>query len=175
MPDLFDRTILINGASKAYSMTGWRIGYAAGPLEVIKAMSGVQSHSTSNASSVAQYAAIEAYHGPQQEVDRMVAAFRERRDVIVGLLQDLPGVTCNVPGGAFYAFPNVKGVLHKRYGDRAITSSLDLSRFLLESVYVATVPGEAFGIPGYLRLSYACDMETIHAGLARIKEALARS
>lgn len=175
VPDLFDRTILINGASKAYSMTGWRIGYAAGPLEVIKAMSGVQSHSTSNASSVAQYAAIEAYHGPQQEVDRMVAAFRERRDVIVGLLQDLPGVTCNVPGGAFYAFPNVKGVLHKRYGDRAITSSLDLSRFLLESVYVATVPGEAFGIPGYLRLSYACDMETIHAGLARIKEALARS
>jgi aspartate aminotransferase len=175
VPDLFDRTILINGASKAYSMTGWRIGYAAGPIEVIRAMAGVQSHSTSNASSVAQYAAIEAFHGPQDEVDRMVAAFRERRDVIVDLLQAIPGVTCAVPDGAFYAFPNVKGVLHRSYGDRVITSSLDLSRFLLESVYVATVPGEAFGLPGYLRLSYACDMETIHTGLARITEALARN
>jgi aspartate aminotransferase len=105
----------------------------------------------------------------------MVAAFRERRDVIVDLLQAIPGVTCAVPDGAFYAFPNVKGVLHRSYGDRVITSSLDLSRFLLESVYVATVPGEAFGLPGYLRLSYACDMETIHTGLARITEALARN
>jgi aspartate aminotransferase len=175
VPDLFDRTILINGASKAYSMTGWRIGYAAGPIEVIRAMAGVQSHSTSNASSVAQYAAIEAFQGPQDEVDRMVAAFRERRDVIVDLLQAIPGVSCALPDGAFYAFPNVKGVLHRSYGDRVITSSLDLSRFLLESVYVATVPGEAFGLPGYLRLSYACDLETIHTGLARITEALARN
>jgi aspartate aminotransferase len=175
VPGIFDRTVLINGASKSYSMTGWRIGYAAGPLEVIRAMAGVQSHSTSNASSVAQYAAVEAFHGPQHEVDRMTAAFKERRDVIVALLNKVNGVTCALPDGAFYAFPNVKGALHRRYGERMVTSSLDLASYLLDTVYVATVPGEAFGMPGYLRLSYACDMDSIREGLRRIKEALAHT
>lgn len=174
-PDLYDRTVLINGASKAYSMTGWRIGFAAGPLQVIKAMGTVQSHSTSNASSVGQYAAVEAFGGPQGAVEQMTAAFKERRDVIVRLLNDLPGVSCLVPDGAFYAFPNVRGVLGRPLGGRAIDSSLDLATYLLEKVYVATVPGEAFGMPGYLRLSYACSMSTIREGLSRIQSALAAS
>ena len=172
-PELYERTVLINGASKAYSMTGWRIGFAAGPLEIIKAMGAIQSHSTSNASSVAQYAAVEAFGGPQRAVDQMAAAFQERRDVIVRLLNDLPGVSCLVPDGAFYAFPNVKGVLGRSIGGHTIESSLDLANYLLEKVYVATVPGEAFGMPGYLRLSYACSMSTIREGLSRIQSALA--
>jgi aspartate aminotransferase len=170
--DLFDRTIVINGASKAYSMTGWRIGYAAGPLEVIRAMGKVQSHSTSNAASISQYAAVEAFHGPQDTVDAMVEAFRERRDAIVSLLNGIPGVRCRVPEGAFYAFPNVQGVLGKTLQGHHIETSLDLATYLLETAYVATVPGEAFGMPGYLRLSYACGMETIREGVARIAAAL---
>lgn len=172
VPDFMDRTILINGASKAYSMTGWRIGFAAGPLEAIKAMSSVQSHSTSNAASISQYAALEAFRGPQQAVDRMAEAFRERRDVIVSLLNEIPGVRCATPDGAFYVFPNVTGVLGKRLGGKQIASSLDLATHLLESALVATVPGEAFGTPGYLRLSYACGMSTIREGIARLKAAL---
>jgi aspartate aminotransferase len=173
VPDMFDHTILINGASKAYSMTGWRIGFAAGPLQVIKAMNGVQSHSTSNASSISQYAAVEAFHGPQDSVASMSASFKERRDVIVTLLNDIPGLQCGMPDGAFYAFPNVSGVLNQTFGDKQIRSSLELATYLLDTAYVATVPGEAFGAPGYLRLSYACGMEAIQEGLARIKSTLA--
>jgi aspartate aminotransferase len=173
VPDMFDRTILVNGASKAYSMTGWRIGFAAGPLPAIKAMNGVQSHSTSNASSIAQYAAVEAFHGPQDAVNSMSAAFKERRDVIAALLNDIPGVRCMVPDGAFYVFPNVTGVLGRTIGGTFINSSLELAAHLLDTAYVATVPGEAFGAPGHLRLSYACGMEAIQEGLARIKSALA--
>jgi aspartate aminotransferase len=172
-PDLFDRTILINGASKAYSMTGWRIGFAAGPLEVIKAMNAIQSHSTSNAATISQYAALTAFRGPQEPVDAMAAAFKERRDVIVGLLNEIPGVRCALPDGAFYAFPDVRDALGRSLNGRCIESSLDLAGYLLESAYVATVPGEAFGTPGYLRLSYACGMETIREGVARIAAALA--
>jgi aspartate aminotransferase len=175
VPALADRTVLINGASKSYSMTGWRIGFAAGPLPVIKAMAGIQSHSTSNATSVAQYAAVEAFQGPQDAVDQMARAFKERRDVIVGLLNEIPGVRCAMPEGAFYAFPNVQGVLGRSMGGHVINSSLDLANYLLEKAYVATVPGEAFGTPGYLRLSYACGMDAIHAGLTRIKETLTPS
>jgi len=171
-PELIERTLLINGASKAYSMTGWRIGFAAGPLPVIKAMGTIQSHSTSNASSVAQYAALEAYSGPQEAVDLMTAAFRERRDVIVGLLNNIPGISCPMPDGAFYVFPNVQGALGRTYGGQAVESSLELATYLLEKAYVATVPGEAFGVPGFLRLSYACSMPTITEGIERIKAAL---
>ena len=152
VPELRDRTILINGASKSYSMTGWRIGFAAG-----------------------QYAAVEAFGGPQAEVDAMVRTFKERRDVIVTLLNAIPGVRCAVPDGAFYAFPNVEGVLHRSYGDRRIETSLELAAYLLEQAYVATVPGEAFGAPGYLRLSYACGMPTIEEGLARMRTALSEA
>ncbi|MGH2411410.1 MAG: pyridoxal phosphate-dependent aminotransferase [Chloroflexota bacterium] len=175
VPALAGRTVLINGASKSYSMTGWRIGFAAGPLPVIKAMAGIQSHSTSNATSVAQYAAVEAFRGPQGAVDEMARAFKERRDVIVGLLNGIPGVRCALPEGAFYAFPNVQGVLGRSLGGQLINSSLDLANYLLEKAYVATVPGEAFGTPGYLRLSYACGMDAIHAGLTRMKETLTPS
>jgi aspartate aminotransferase len=172
VPELIDRTILINGASKAYSMTGWRIGFAAGPLNVIKAMNGVQSHSTSNANTIAQYAAVEAFHGPQDEVDKMSAAFKERRDVIVSLLNEIPGVRCALPDGAFYVFPNVQGVLGRLIDGQPVNTSLELATYLLEKAYVATVPGEAFGSPGYLRMSYACGMESIHEGVARLKRAL---
>lgn len=175
VPALAGRTVLINGASKSYSMTGWRIGFAAGPAPVIKAMAGIQSHSTSNATSVAQYAAVEAFQGPQDAVDQMARAFKERRDVIVGLLNEIPGVQCVVPEGAFYAFPNVQGVLGRSMSGHMINSSLDLANHLLEKAYVATVPGEAFGTPGYLRLSYACGMDAIHAGLTRMKETLTPS
>lgn len=175
VPTLSDRTVLINGASKAYSMTGWRIGFAAGPLPVIKAMAGIQSHSTSNATSIAQHAAVEAFQGPQEAVDDMARAFKERRDVIVGLLNGIPGVRCALPEGAFYAFPNVRGVLGRSIGGHVVHSSLDLATYLLEKAYVATVPGEAFGTPGYLRLSYACGMNEIREGLARIKETLTTS
>jgi aspartate aminotransferase len=175
VPDMFDRTILINGASKAYSMTGWRIGFAAGPIEVIRAMNGIQSHSTSNASSIAQYAAVEAFHGPQGAVDTMREAFQQRRDVIVSLLSEIPGIQCSVPAGAFYVFPNVQEVLGGSFGGKTIVSSLDLATHLLESAYVATVPGEAFGAPGYLRLSYACSMQSIREGVGRIKDALSKA
>ncbi len=175
VPALLDRGILINGASKAYSMTGWRIGFAAGPEAVIKAMSGIQSHSTSNAVTIAQYAAVEAFRGPQGAVDEMTQAFKERRDVIVRLLNEIPGISCPTPDGAFYVFPNVQGVLGKPLGGRTIATSLDLATYLLEKAYVATVPGEAFGTPGFLRLSYACGMESIHSGIARIKETLSGS
>lgn len=172
VPDLFDRTVLINGASKAYSMTGWRIGFAAGPLEVIAAMNDLKSHTSSNATSIAQYAAVEAFRGPQHAVGEMCAAFRERRDLIVRLLNEIPGIRCAQPDGAFYAFPNVSGVLEQRLGGRPIATSLDLASYLLDVAYVATVPGEAFGAPGYLRLSYACGLSTIREGLARVKDAL---
>ena len=173
VPEMLDRTILINGASKAYSMTGWRIGFAAGPREVIAAMNKVQSHSTSNANSIAQYAAVEAFGGSQTAVESMVAAFKERRGVIVALLNGIPGIRCLEPAGAFYAFPNVRGVLGRSYGGQRIDSSLDLATYLLERAYVATVPGEAFGMPGYLRLSYACSMSTIREGIDRIAKTLA--
>ncbi len=175
VPSFYDRTILINGASKAYSMTGWRIGYAAGPLAVIKAMNDIKSHSSSNASTVAQYAAYEAFNGSQQAVRDMTSAFKKRRDVIVRLLNEIPGIRCATPAGAFYAFPNVKGVLGKTLAGVPVTSSLEFATYLLEKAYVATVPGEAFGTPGFLRMSYACDMESIEAGLARIRETLSAS
>ncbi len=173
VPELADRTILINGASKSYSMTGWRIGFAAGPTDIIEAMNSIQSHSTSNASTVSQYAALEAFSGPQTEVARMCEAFKERRDMMVGLLNDIPGFRCSLPSGAFYAFPNVAGVLGRTYGSSVVDTSMELAAYLLERVYVATVPGEAFGAPGYLRLSYACGTPAIQEGIGRIHQTLA--
>jgi aspartate aminotransferase len=173
VPGLVERTILVNGVSKSYSMTGWRIGFAAGPPDAIRAMNLIQSHSTSNANSIAQYAALEAYRGPQDSVDDMRDEFRARRDAIVALLNRIPGVDCRVPDGAFYVFPSVKGALGRRYGEHIIENSLELATWLLENAYVATVPGEAFGAPGYLRLSYACGLQAIREGIARIADALA--
>ena len=173
-PDLADRTIIINGLSKTYSMTGWRIGYAAGPEGAIRAMAKIQSHSTSHPSSISQHAALKAYTTDlSSEVATMVAAFRERRDWIVAALNEIPGVTCLTPDGAFYVFPDFSGVLGRPLKNGQVCqTTAELAEYLLEQVKVGIIQGEAFGAPGYARLSYALSLEKIQEGVGRIKEAL---
>ncbi|MBI5287053.1 MAG: pyridoxal phosphate-dependent aminotransferase [Deltaproteobacteria bacterium] len=166
------QTIVLNGVSKTYSMTGWRIGYAAGSKELIKAMTDIQSQSTSNPTSIAQKASIEALMGPQDSVRRMVKEFDERRKVIVDGLNSIKGIRCPVPTGAFYVFPNISRFFGRRYKDKVIRSSSDFADFLLEEAEVTVVPGEAFERVGHIRLSYATSMEDIKEGLKRIGEAL---
>jgi len=166
------RTVLVNSLSKAYSMTGWRVGYAAGPEEVTRAMDAFQSQVTSNPTSIAQRAAVAALTGPQDCVRQMREAFRERRDVIVAGLNGLPGVSCVLPGGAFYAFPNVSGCLGRALGRRLMRTAADLAEYLLEEAKVAVVPGREFGSDAHLRLSYATSEETIVEGVRRIGAAL---
>ncbi len=173
-PGLRDRTVIVNGVSKTYAMTGWRIGYAAGPAALIGAMEKLQSQSTSNPTSFAQKAAAEALVGPQDCVDEMIRAFAERRSILVNGLNRLPGVHCPLPQGAFYAFPNVSGVYGRRHGEASIDDSFSLARYLLEEARVAVVPGAPFGSDAHVRLSYATSVETIEKGLARIGEALAQ-
>lgn len=168
-PEVGQRTVVINGVSKAYAMTGWRIGYAAGPKPIIKAMVNLQSHSTSNPTSIAQKAAQAALEGDQSPVETMRQAFDERRRYILQRLQALPGVSCPVPGGAFYVFPRISAIFGKTHNGRTIHSSADLATALLEEVHVALVPGDAFGAEGYVRLSYATSMENIREGLDRIE------
>ena len=164
LPEALRRRVLVAGSlSKTYAMTGWRIGYALGPREWIKAMTCVQSHSTSNPTSISQQAAIEALTGSQDSVARMLQAYNERRDWLIPALNDLPGVTCATPEGAFYAFPSVKGT--------GLTSE-ELTTRLLERAHVAVTPGDAFGAPGYLRLSYATSLEKLEAGVERIRGVL---
>ncbi|MDX1387717.1 MAG: pyridoxal phosphate-dependent aminotransferase [Acidobacteriota bacterium] len=167
------RTVVVNGMSKAFSMTGWRMGYAAGPYEIIKAMARIQSHSTSHATSISQWAALEALESAGPDVERMVAEFEGRRDVMHTRLAAIPGVSCFRPEGAFYMFPDVSGLLGRRSGDRALESSQDLSMFLLDEAAVAVVPGEGFGAPGHIRLSYAAPLDQIEDGMGRIERALA--
>ncbi|MBI5016667.1 MAG: pyridoxal phosphate-dependent aminotransferase [Deltaproteobacteria bacterium] len=174
-PSLRDRTVIVNGVSKTYAMTGWRIGYAAGPERLIQAMEDLQSQSTSNPTSFAQAGAVEALSGPQACVGEMVAAFDERRRLLVAGLDALPGVRCPLPQGAFYAFPNVSGV----YGSVTpsgveIRNSLTLAAYLLEEAQVAVVPGGPFGADDYIRLSYATSLDNIRKGLGRVAEALGR-
>ena len=169
-----DRTIIINGVSKAYAMTGWRIGYCAAPAAIAKAVSKLQGQYTSGASSIAQKAAEAAYTGPQDCVAEMCAAFRRRRDLVVGLASQIPGFRVNEPKGAFYLFPEVSGVLGKRFGDKVIATSGDLAMYLLEQAHVATVDGAAFCAPGYIRLSCATSDDNIRKAMARIKEASAK-
>jgi aspartate aminotransferase len=165
LPEALRRRVLVAGSlSKTYAMTGWRIGYALGPREWIKAMTCVQSHSTSNPTSISQQAAIEALTGPQESVAQMLQAYNERRDWLIPALNDLPGVTCATPQGAFYAFPSVKGT--------GVTSE-ELTTRLLEEAHVAVTPGDAFGAPGYLRLSYATSLEKLQTGVERIRGVLA--
>lgn len=168
---LRDRVIEVNGVSKAYAMTGWRIGYLAAPLPIAKAVSKLQGQTTSGASSIAQKAAEAAYNGPQQCVEDMRKAFEKRRDLIVNLAKEIPGWVCNVPQGAFYLFPEVSAYIGKKYGDKVIESSGDYVIYLLENAHVAAVDGAAFCAPGYLRLSYACSEEQIKEAMRRIKEA----
>ena len=168
------RTILVNSLSKAYAMTGWRVGYAAGPVEVVRAMDSFQSQVTSNPTSIAQRAAVAALTGPQDCVREMRAAFAKRRDAIVAALNGLPGVSCGLPGGAFYAFPNVAGRLTRRVGGRLLRTSTDLAEYLLDEAKVAVVPGAEFGSDAHLRLSYATSTEHILEGVRRMGEALRR-
>ncbi len=174
--DAYSRTVIVNGVSKTYSMTGWRIGYCAGPEDIIAACSKIQSQSTSNPTSFAQKGAVEALKGKQAEVERMRKAFDKRRKYIVKRLNAMPGVNCYDPEGAFYVLPNFDSYIGKSYradGKKArIKNDLDLADYLLGQALVAVVPGSAFGAEGYLRLSYATDMETIKKGLDRIEKAL---
>ena len=167
------RTIVVNGLSKSHAMTGWRVGFAAGPKEIIKAMTNIQSQSTSNPNSIAQKAAVEALTGPQGFIDIMRKEFDARRKFLVPELNSIPGVKCIVPTGAFYAFPNISGLFGKADGKPLFNSS-DLALYLLEQADVALVPGEAFGDDNHIRLSYATSMENLRKGIGRIKEALGR-
>ena len=173
-PELAGRVVVINGVSKAYAMTGWRIGYMAGPQEVAKAVSKLQSQYTSGPSSIAQKAAEAAYRGSQECVEDMRVAFERRRDLVVKLANEIPGLGVNRPDGAFYLFPEVSHYLGKSYGDRKIETSGDLAMYLLEVGHVATVDGAAFCCPGYIRLSYATSDDNIREAMRRIGEALAK-
>jgi aspartate aminotransferase len=169
-PEMKKLTVVVNGVSKPYSMTGWRIGYAAGPKEVIQAMSNLQDHSTSNPTSISQKAALEALKGPQDSVRKMVKAFAERRDCIVKRLNSIEGINCLTPEGAFYAFPNVSQLFGRKYGKHVIKDSFSLAELLLAEAKVAVVPGAVFGDDHYLRLSYATPMKDIERGMDRIEE-----
>jgi aspartate aminotransferase len=166
------QTIVLNGVSKTYAMTGWRIGYAAGPKELIKAMTNIQSQSTSNPTSISQKAAVEALNGPQKKVEEMRTEFDKRRMVIVNGLNAIKGIRCMLPPGSFYVFPNISRLLNKRFDGKMIKTSGDLAEFLLDAAEVAVVPGEAFGCDGHIRLSYATSMENIKEGLKRIEDAV---
>lgn len=175
-PDLAEQTLLVNGVSKSYAMTGWRIGYIAGHKEIIEAIKAIQSHSTTHPTSIAQYAALAAYT-PSAELDEIVrervGAFQERRDVIVAGLAAIPGVTCAIPDGAFYVFPNVAGLLNRPLnGGKVCQTSNELANYLLDHAQIGVVPGEAFGAPGYLRLSYAQSKANILEGLTRFAAAV---
>ncbi len=167
------RTIVVNGLSKSHAMTGWRVGFTAGPWEVIKAMTNIQSQSTSNPNSIAQKAAVEALTGPQDFIGMMRSEFDRRRKFLVVELNSIPDVRCVTPTGAFYAFPNISGLFGKAEG-KSIFTSADLALFLLEDANVALVPGDAFGEDNYIRLSYATSMENLKKGVERIREAVAR-
>ena len=174
-PSLKERILVINGVSKAYSMTGWRIGYGAGPEAVIKAISSVQSHSTSNPCSISQAASVEALNGDHAFLDEWKAAFVRRRDLVVGLLNDIDGLSCGTPEGAFYVFPSCKGLYGKTTpSGTTISSDTDFCAYLLEESLVAAVMGSAFGLDGYFRISYATSDEKLTEACARIKEAVSK-
>ncbi|WP_223577962.1 pyridoxal phosphate-dependent aminotransferase [Kangiella taiwanensis] len=165
-PELYDRTIVLNGVSKAYSMTGWRIGYAGGPANLIAAMKKIQSQSTSNPAAPSQAAATEALNGDQSCIKPMLDAFKKRHDYLLNELNAIEGITCLPSDGTFYAFPNVQGLINKH----GCESDLDLAELLIEKVDLALVPGSAFGAPGHMRLSYAASMETLEKAIERLKK-----
>ena len=163
---LKDRTLTMNGVSKSYAMTGWRIGYAAGPSDIITAIRKIQSQSTSNPSSISQAAAVEALNGQQNFIEERAAAFKERRDFVVNSLNNIKGIKCLIPNGAFYVFPSCKGLLNKK---TKIKTDTDFVKKLLEKEMVAVVQGSAFGLSGYFRISYATSMENLKKAMSRIK------
>ncbi|MDC3125386.1 pyridoxal phosphate-dependent aminotransferase [Candidatus Pelagibacter sp.] len=166
IPQLKDRTLTMNGVSKSYAMTGWRIGYAAGPKDIIKAIGKIQSQSTSNPSSISQAAAVEALNGNQDFIQQRADAFKERRDFVVSSLNDIKGINCLTPNGAFYVFPSCKGLLNKK---TKLKNDTEFVQKLLEKSNVAVVQGSAFGLDGYFRISYATSMENLKKAMDRIK------
>ena len=171
-PKMKHKTIVINGVSKAYAMTGWRIGYAAGPKEIIAAADKIQSHSTSNASSISQYATEQALSGPSFEINRMLAEFQRRRNYIMNRMQSIQGISCQNPEGAFYVFPNISGFFGKEHNGTYIRNSYGMAYYLLKEAKVSLIPGAAFGADDYMRISFATSMEKIEEGMNRITEAL---
>jgi aspartate aminotransferase len=173
VPELADTCVVLNGVAKTYAMTGWRVGWMIGPTDVIKAATNLQSHATSNVSNVSQRAAIAAVSGDLSAVEMMRAAFDRRRQTIVAMLNDVNGFVCPEPKGAFYAYPSVKGALGREIAGRTPSTSVQLAEIILDEVEVAVVPGEAFGAPGYLRLSYALGDDDLAEGVGRIQKLLA--
>jgi len=171
-PEIVNQTVLVNGMSKAFAMTGWRIGYAAGPKDLIAAMSKIQGQSTSNPTSIAQKAAVAALHGGSGFFDEMVKDLRPKRDLVVEQLNAISGVTCPTPSGAFYAFPNVSKLLGRRHAKGTIATAADLATYLLQEAHLACVPGEPFGSPSHLRLSYTPTMHTVQKGMERFRAAI---
>lgn len=169
-PQLIDQLVLINGVSKTYAMTGWRLGYAVGPKEIIGAMYKLQDQSTSNATSFVQHAAVEALASPAEEITNMVQAFERRRKRMLELFALIPGVDCAAPDGAFYMFPSFAKVLGRAFNGEPIDSTVRLAEVLLEKERVAVVPGEGFGAPGHVRFSFAASIETIEEGLRRVQK-----
>lgn len=168
-PDLYERTIVVNGVSKAYSMTGWRIGYVGGPEDIIKGMKKIQSQSTSNASSMAQAAAVAALDGDQTYIEESTVIFKERHDFVLKSLEAIDGITCIASEGTFYSFPDMNGLIEKLDG---ISNDIELAAFFLEKAEVAMVPGSAFGAPGCMRISFATSMENLEKSMERIKNAV---
>jgi len=174
-PALKDRTLVINGVSKAYAMTGWRIGYAAGDAKLVKAMSMIQSQSTSSPSSIGQAAAVEALNGPQDYIASSKKAFQERRDMVVELLNSITGISCNKPNGAFYVFPSCEKLVGKTLPNgKKVGNDNDFASYLLEEAGVAVVPGVAFGAPGFFRISYAASTDFLKDALSRIETACSK-
>ncbi|MEK9736831.1 MAG: pyridoxal phosphate-dependent aminotransferase [Candidatus Nanopelagicales bacterium] len=175
VPEIADRCVVVNGVAKTYAMTGWRVGWMVGPTDVIKAATNLQSHATSNVANVSQVAALAAVTGDLAAVDEMKVAFDRRRRRIVELLSAIPGVDCPTPEGAFYVYPSIKGVLGKEIRGQRPSSSADLAGLILDEAEVAVVPGEAFGTPGYLRLSYATSDADIEEGVGRMATLLSEA
>lgn len=171
-PECIEQTVVVNGISKAYAMTGWRIGYAAGPKDLIAAMSKIQGQSTSNPTSISQKAALAALNGGSAFFEEMVKDLRPKRDFVVEKLNAISGVTCPTPSGAFYAYPNVAGLLGRRHSRGTISTATDLAAYLLEKAHLACVPGEPFGSPSHLRLSYTPTIEVVQKGMERLRAAI---
>ncbi len=172
-PDLFERTVVINGVSKAFSMTGWRLGYAAGPQALINAMVLVQDQTTSNTSSITQKAATAALKGPKSALTQMLAEFRARRAICISELNSIEGVHCRPPDGAFYAFPRIQDLVGRNYKGRALSGSMQIADILLQDFHLAVVPGLPFGADGYLRISFAASRQAIEEGIKRLRKFVA--
>jgi len=175
VPELVDRCVVVNGVAKTYAMTGWRVGWMIGPRDIIKAATNLQSHATSNVANVSQRAAIAALNGSLDAVEQMKVAFDRRRRTMVGMLNDIEGVDCPVPQGAFYVYPSVKGLLGRTIRGVTPQTSAELAALILDEAEVAVVPGEAFGPSGYLRLSYALGDADLTEGVSRLQKLLAEA